>query len=262
MISPADAAGIVNRYLPEPEASLANGIMFGIPLRDHAFIMQIKQVGLIHLVVLSGMNITILAALIEALCSKFSRRISSVITILIVLFFTIFVGLQAPIIRATLTYTLTLVSIITGRVKMPLYLLFIAAVLSLLYKPEWIASISFQLSYGATVGLLLFRSPASPGKGITSYISEELRTSLAAQVFTVPIICYYFRQISLIGPVANILVSWTVAPIMILTAALAIAGSMSPPIATMVSYPLYGLTKAVTFVIAVLSRIPLASVSF
>src|SRR3990167_273064 len=60
-MNPTIFTSIINSYLPDPQAALLNGIIFGIPLRSSKiFYQQLQVVGLLHLVVLSGMNITIL----------------------------------------------------------------------------------------------------------------------------------------------------------------------------------------------------------
>src|SRR3989338_239661 len=92
---------IILTYLPEPQASLLMGILFGIDIqRNTPIYIQLKHVGLLHLVVLSGMNITLLGALVGTTARFFGRFMSSVISVLTIIFFIVFVGPKAPIIRA------------------------------------------------------------------------------------------------------------------------------------------------------------------
>ena len=134
--SPEIFTNVVNQYLPEPHASLLNGIIFGIPLKgDKTFYREIQAVGLLHIVVLSGTNITILAALITKLTSGFGKVISSVIIILSIVIFIAFVRPQAPIVRAGFMGVLTFVSILTGRKIIALYILFASALFTALFWP-------------------------------------------------------------------------------------------------------------------------------
>src|SRR3990172_9310850 len=98
MPTPDIFTSVINSYLPEPQASLLNGMLFGINLQtSKAFYEQLKIVGLLHIVVLSGINITLLASAISAGTSFFGRLTSSLITILIIIIFIAFVGAKAPI---------------------------------------------------------------------------------------------------------------------------------------------------------------------
>jgi len=85
-------SSVINNYLSEPQASLLNGIIFGVNLKTtKIFYEQLKIVGLLHIVVLSGMNITILAAIIGSITSFFGKQISILITILTIILFILFV---------------------------------------------------------------------------------------------------------------------------------------------------------------------------
>ena len=211
MVNPSFFTSIINNYLPEPQASLLNGILFGINLKPtKIFYEQLKIVGLLHIIVLSGMNITILAAIISSLTSFFSKRVSIMITILMIILFILFVGPKAPIIRAGLMGSLSLVAILTGRKNFVLYSLFLSLIFIAIVFPRWLTSISLFLSYGATFGIVFFGQ--TPSK---NWLIKELKITLSAQIFTVPIIFIYFKQISLIAPLSNVLVAPIIPPLMI-----------------------------------------------
>ena len=250
---------IINGYLPEPEASLLNGIIFGVNLKTTKdFYQQLKFVGLLHLVVLSGINITLLAAMISSITKYFSKLISTLITILVVILFVIFVGPKAPIIRAAFMGLLTHVAIITGRKNYSLYALFLSLVFIFIFWPEWLKTVSLQLSYGATLGIILFGQSQSNN----NYILKNLRLTLAAQVFTVPIIFFYFKQISLISPLANLLVAETIPPLMVFGFLTAILGKINYFLGYIPSLICYGILSYLVWVIETLAKIPFAFVQF
>jgi len=88
---------VINHYLPEPHASLLNGILFGINLKTtKEFYEQLKIVGLLHLVVLSGINITLLASIVTQTTQFFSKKVSILITILTIIFFLFFLLVFKP----------------------------------------------------------------------------------------------------------------------------------------------------------------------
>lgn len=268
--SPEIFTNIINRYLPEPHASLLNGIIFGIPLKgDKTFYREIQKVGLLHIVVLSGTNINIIAAMLAKVTSGFSKLTSYLTTILVIIIFIAFVRPQAPIIRAGFMSILTFVCIMTGRKSFALYILGISALCTALIWPEWITGISFQLSYGATLGLIVFSSKSKEESKqqtiftkIWSYCIEDFKTSMAAQVFTVPIIFLYFKQVSLIAPFANIGISWVIAPLMVFGFMTAFLGAIHPSLGVLFSYICYGLLSYIIFIIKSLAAIPYIFIQF
>ncbi|MFA6081350.1 MAG: ComEC/Rec2 family competence protein [Patescibacteria group bacterium] len=258
MITPLIFTNVINSYLPEPEASLLNGIIFGINIKTtKEFYQQLKVVGLLHLVVLSGINITLIAAIISSITKNFSKLISTMITILSIILFVIFVGPQAPIIRAAFMGILTHVAIITGRKNYTLYGLFLSVIFVLIFWPDWLRTVSMQLSYGATLGIILF----GQGKN-NNFIINNLRLTFAAQIFTIPIIFFYFKQVSLISPVANLLVAEIVPPLMVFGFLTAILGSINYFLGLVPAYICYGLLNYLVFVINILAKIPFNFFSF
>ncbi len=262
MPSPEIFTNIINAYLPEPDSSLVNGIIFGINLNHKtAFYDDIKRVGLLHIVVLSGMNISLMSGILSGIIYRFGKTVSILLNILTIIIFVAFVGIQAPILRAAIMAILTSVGLLLGRRTIAIYLLFISAIVMILINPEWLTSISFQLSFGATFGIILF-SKTSKNETFFDYCKTDLRTSLAAQVFTVPIIFMSFRQISFISPIANLLVAWTIAPIMIFGFLAAFLGKIHYVLGVFPAYVTFGLTHYLVVVIEVLARVPFAFVQF
>ncbi len=252
MFTPSVFTKVINSYLPEPQASLLNGIIFGIDLKTtKEFYQQLKIAGLLHLVVLSGINITLLAAMVSSITKYFSKVISTLITILTIISFVIFVGPKAPIIRAAFMGLLTHVAIITGRKNYTIYALFLSLIFILILWPNWVETISLQLSYAATLGIILFGQSQS-----NNYFLKNLRLTLAAQVFTVPIIFFYFKQVSLISPLANLLVAETIPPLMIFGFLTAILGKINYYFGYIPSLISYGILSYLVWVIETLAKIP------
>ncbi len=258
MPDPSIFTNIINSYLPEPHASLLNGILFGVNLKaGKVFYNQLKIVGLLHLVVLSGINITMLGSITASLTQSFSKRASILITILTIILFILFVGFQASIIRAGFMGMLTLVAILYGRKNLAVYSLFLSLIFIAVFWPKWLTTVSLQLSYGATLGIILFAQSSS-----RSELWRELKTSLAAQIFTVPIIFIYFKQISLIAPLSNLLVAFTIYPLMIFGFLTAILGKIHYLLGLIPSLICYGLLQYMVFVIEMLSKLPFVYFNF
>lgn len=217
---------------------------------------------------MSGTNITILGAIVSNLLSGFSKRVSYLLTILIIIIFVAFVKPQAPIVRAGFMGILTLVANVTGSKTIPIYILLLSGILTAIFWPSWIPTLSFQLSYAATLGLILFSKKHKPSKETTifgkvkNYVYEDFSTSLAAQVFTVPLIFIYFQQISLIAPFSNVLISWIIAPLMILGFLTSFLGSIHVALGIIPGYISYGMLTYVVLVIETLSKVPFAFIQF
>lgn len=260
--------GLVNRFYHEPYASLMNGILLGRPLYvTNTFYNELKEVGLIHIVVLSGMNITMLSAIVlTALAPLVGRPIATTITIGVIVVFIWFVGAEAPVVRAGIMGILALVGLLFGRKTLTLWLLFLSAGIMILVNPSWLTSISFQLSFGATLGIILFGTSEQQlqgtGKiiGFLRYFLDELRISLAAQVFTLPMIFWYFRQLSIIAPLTNIAVAWTITPIMIIGMISIGVGVLYEQAGYILSLLAVPLLYWIVFVVETAAQIPFASI--
>jgi len=261
------AVSLINSYFSEPHASLLNGILLGRKLFvTQSFYDELKEVGLIHIVVLSGMNITMLSAIIlNTVIPIVGRMIATVVTIVLICGFIYLVGAEAPVVRAGIMGILALIGILLGRKTLTLWLLFLSGLIMVLINAEWLTSISFQLSFAATLGIILFGSGEEANDKKTAvllnYLKEELRISLAAQVFTLPIIFWYFRQLSFISPIANILVAWMIAPIMILGMITIVLGTVSWQLGFVFSWMIYPLLGSIVWIVETLSKIPYASIT-
>ncbi|QQG44277.1 MAG: ComEC/Rec2 family competence protein [Candidatus Roizmanbacteria bacterium] len=244
---------VINNYIPEPQASLLNGILFGVPLsKSGRLYEQLKILGLLHIIVLSGLNITLLASFVSFLTAFFSKQLSLLITILTVILFIAFVGPQAPIVRAGFMGILTFVAILLGRRTIAIYSLLISILFIAVFWPAWLKSISLYLSYGATLGIILFAGSESK----TNFLIQDLRITLSAQLFTAPLILIYFKQFSLIAPLSNLFVSFIIPPLMMFGFATVILGKINFYLGLPFAYICYGLLTYIVLVGELLSKLP------
>jgi competence protein ComEC len=261
MPAPDIFTSVIDGYLPQPHAQLLNGIIFGTPISSSgAFYRDIQRVGLMHIVVLSGTNITILSAIIAASLRSLPKKLAVIITICCILIFVMFVKPQAPIVRAAIMGIISLIGILWERSPLPIYLLLLSAVLTAFFAPAWISTISFQLSYAATLGIILCGTKPSHSSRIPFW--AEIKPSLAAHLFTTPITFYYFRSISFIAPFSNLCVDFLVAPLMVMGFITAILGRFSLALGELPAYICYCILTYFVTVIRTLSLLPFAYVKF
>ncbi len=260
---------VINQVLPEPQASLLNGILFGVKTTLPRDLYQaLIATGTIHITALSGQNISILSRIICGLTLPLGRKISIWITVFSIVFFVWFVGFEPTIVRAAIMGSLSLLAVYFGRRNWSLLSLILAAGIMLLINLEWASTISFQLSFLATLGIILFAgTEAKPGKeGVLFEIKRELsinlRTTLAAQICTVPVVFVYFHQVSLISPLTNVLIGSLIAPIMLLGLMTGFLGWLFLPLGIVSGWFVWAPLSLLLFIVDMTSRIPFAAISF
>ncbi len=210
-------AARIDHLLPYPESALLSGILLGVQSSLPVNLKkELTATSTIHIVVVSGQNLTILAGFVMSLVTTFGRRKTLVITLLVIVLYSLLTGLGVPVIRAAVMVTLTYLAQLFGRQGAGSWVLFLTAAVMLLINPNWLLNISFQLSFLATLGVVVV-SPViiSRLKLVPEILREDLAVSLSAQLLTLPVIAFNFGQMSLIGLVVNSLILWTISPVMI-----------------------------------------------
>lgn len=213
----------VKKLLPEPQASLLSGILVGIRAQmPKELYLDLQKTGTIHMIALSGTNIAFLVNLLGGFFHFLGKKRAGIVSILGIVFFIIFVGPSASVVRAGLMASFQVFAMITGRKYYALWGLLASGLVMISISPKLIFHPGFQLSFAATLGLIVLGSSENKNrqKNLFSKVSWELlnsvRTTLAAQMFTVPIVLFHFYQVSIIAPVSNILTIWTIPYLMIL----------------------------------------------
>lgn len=227
---------IINLYkqtLPEPHASLLAGIVIGArgEIPDE-FKQALRNTGTSHVVVASGMNVTMMAAaLLAFLIPLVGRRRALWWSVGGVWAYVAIGGLEAPLIRAAIMATAAYSSQLVGRLNSAIRSVTIVFVIMLFVNPLWVNDIGFWLSFASTISLILFQSKVDRRlRFVPNILREGLSTSLAAQVGTTPILFIYFGQVSLIGPLVNALVLWIIPITMIVGSIAGLLGTMIPTI--------------------------------
>jgi competence protein ComEC len=209
----------VYRLFPDPEASLLAGILLGVDSGLPAPLQQaFKDTGTAHIIAISGFNIAVLAGVFVSLFSRLlGPRRGVLAAILGIAFYTFLVGADAAVVRAAVMGTLSLFAQQVGRRQQGLNTLAFVAALMALWNPLVLWDVGFQLSFFATLGLILYSQPfqataenlitrffpLSNAAGIAKILADYVLLTLAAQLTTLPIMAYQFKQISLVSFVAN-----------------------------------------------------------
>ena len=209
---------VVDLILPQPEAGLLQGILLGASKALPADTAEsFRLAGLTHILVVSGFNISILMQLILILAQKALRRqLALGIALAGITLFGLLVGFSAPVVRAWLMGALTIAALLAGRKAHALTSLAVASLIMTAYNPLTLWSISFQLSFAATLALIVVEPVISKtfealivkarAGNFWVILARLSTTTIAAQLLTLPLIWHYFGQISLVALVANLLV--------------------------------------------------------
>jgi competence protein ComEC len=249
----------INNYLPEPQSSLLSGMLLGNDQISKAFKTDLKDTGTLHIVVVSGQNVTIVAGFFMALAGLIRRQIAIIITFLAIFLYALLAGLEPPIIRAAIMGMIAYAGQFSGRQTWGFYSLAIAATFMLIFDPKLISSLSFILSFMATFGIIWL------GPILNSLIiripvfKEEVSTAISAYLFTLPIIAYNFSQVSIISILANILVSIVIIPIMILGFVTVFVGAIITPLGQLLAWLVYVPLTYFILVVENLAKLPFAS---
>ncbi|MGZ6270289.1 MAG: ComEC/Rec2 family competence protein, partial [Candidatus Limnocylindrales bacterium] len=272
----ADAA--LARVLPEPEAGLAAGILVGLRGRvDRALAADFTAAGVSHVVAISGWNIAIVAAVVAALLGRLGRRPRALATLGAIVAYTVIVGASASVLRAALMAGVVLLARESGRGSRAAVALAWAAALMLLADPTVASDAGFQLSTAATAGLIAWSRSLTvrlsvlggrlPSGSIPGWLTETLGVSLAAQAATLPIILLDFGRVSLVSPLANLVVVPLVPAVMaggalaLAAGGLALLAPMPSAVVAVIAFPGWLLLALLSALVRAAATVPFASLT-
>lgn len=254
----------LERLLPQDLATFLLGITLGSErLLSDEFDVAFKVTGTSHIVVASGYNVGILMAMVVRLVSRWGKYAVLVSAGLLVSLFVVVSGVEASLVRASLMAGIALLAVMGGRQKQAGYCLVIAGLIMLLINPWWLYEASFQLSFMATLSLIMFQ-PLIAGysdRVLPSWLSEMISSTVAAQVLVYPIIGVLFGTWSVVSLLTNTLVLWLIPWLMLGGFGLLVVSWVNQGLAQWLAYGIYPWLIYVRSAIVFTSKLPLASIS-
>ena len=209
----------IYRIFSDPESSLLAGILLGVDTGLTQELQQaFKDTGTAHIIAISGFNISIIAGLFFLFFSRFfGPRWGSALAVIGIVFYTVLVGGSAAVVRAAIMGSLALFARQIGRRQFAINTLLAVAMFMCLWNPLYVWDVGFQLSFFATLGLILYAEPfsqfasnilnryfpLSTVERIIQPLSDFVLLTFAAQLTTIPIMAYHFQRISLVSFIAN-----------------------------------------------------------
>ena len=225
-----NVSAILDKNLPQNLAYLANSLVLGGHYYDlnQELLAAFSFTGLIHILSVSGSHIALLSALSYGFLKLLglAKRKALYVVMLILMAYALVVGFNPPVVRSLLMGLLLAFGLIEGRLYQARQALHLCGIGLLLYDPFLLFDVSFQLSFGATYGIILFLKPLYQLLGtVPSILRAPLSLCLSAQLLIIPLQLYYFHYVSLVSLLAAILVA-PILDLVILLVLLGLLGSI------------------------------------
>ena len=205
----------IGHNLEGPQKVLAQALALGGHYSElgEEQMKDFSYTGLIHILSISGSHIALLLALVYGLgrLIKLRKRTCLILGIIVACIYCGIVGGDAPVLRATMMSILMCIAYVKGRLYQAKQALCICAILCLVYDPFSIFDVSFQLSFGATYGLLIWGTILYERiQWLPRWLKMPLVLCVSAQLLILPLQLYYFHYIS----IASLLAACIVAPLL------------------------------------------------
>ena len=179
--------------------------------------VAMQETGLAHIFAVSGLHCAFLVTLLSLLIPPTHRRTLCAVASAVLVFYMLLTGLSPSVARACVMQLFLLSAPLFRRGSDPLTSLAAALTVILLVNPYAVGSVSLQLSFAATLGMVLlsgrlyksftgwYRGRNRAVRAALSFLAANLAATLGALVFTAPLTAYYFNILSLVAPLAGLL---------------------------------------------------------
>ncbi|KKQ19704.1 MAG: internalization-related competence protein ComEC/Rec2 protein, partial [Candidatus Nomurabacteria bacterium GW2011_GWC2_36_9] len=256
----------INKVIPMPESDLANGLILGARGGfDEDTKQEFIDTGTIHIIALSGYNVSIVADnVMKAFSLILSQTIAIVCGMVVILLFIIMTGASATAVRAGVMATIMLLGRMTGRKYLAGRALVIAGLMMVAYDPRILVDMSFELSFIATWGVL-FITPKTLNwfkfLPLRFGFREMVASTVAATIAVLPILLHLTGVLSLVSLPANFLILLLIPTAMLFIFITGISGFITPILSIVFGYITYLILLYMLSVIHFFGTLSFASVS-
>ena len=199
------------KVIPEPHAAFMGGLTVGAKRAIGAELLEdFRKTGIIHIVVLSGYNISLVADTIMRALAFLPRVFGMSLGILGIVLFAIMTGASATVVRASLMALLVILARTTGRIYEITWALFLTGFFMVLHNPKILRfDAGFQLSFLATFAII-YLAPHIEKK--LHFVPKKFQfreiasATLATQIFVLPLLLYKMGMFSAVALPVNLLV--------------------------------------------------------
>ena len=212
--------------LSDPELSLAASYLFGrSDMLPDSLSEAIRNVGLSHIVAVSGFHLGLVLTFSRKVFGKLSRFATLWSGVLLSLLFGALTGFGASMSRATVASLFSLVTWYFGRKLHPVRAICYTATIMLAIKPSWFLDLGWQFSFLAYAGIVIFAPVVTRyfyGDAKPNLLAASIIQSISAQLLCLPITLYNFGKVALLGIFLNLIISPILGSTMLFSALAAI----------------------------------------
>ncbi len=232
--------------LGERQGNLLASLVLGSRAAQLDFDLQeaFREVGLAHVLAASGFHVSLLVGVVFVLTRRLPVRLQQGILLAVLGIYLTLTGFTPSVLRAAVMGAAAMLVLteprLEGKVRLnPLGTLLVAAVLLLLYQPLWITDLGFQLSFAATLGLLVGAGPiGSRLDFLPPAVATALAVPLAAQIWTLPLQVAIFGRIPTYSLLANPLLLILLVPLLVAGFGVAFVALLWPGLGSLLARPL------------------------
>ena len=244
---------------------------------DGGDVTAFNRSGLAHLLVVSGLHVSMLLQALTRLIGRGRRWLYAALTLPLLFLFVLMVGATPSAVRAAVMSSLLVLGPLLGRDTDPPTALCAALLLLLLQNPWALASVSLQLSFASVAGILLCSDPlldrlmrravprrarsCRPAAGAFRLVWGSVSVTLGAMAFTTPLIAFWFGTVPLIAPLSNLLVLWAGKYVFLGGLLCGLLGLAWPGLAALPAWIVEGLGRYVLWTARTLAALPFAAVA-
>lgn len=236
--------------------------------------VAMQETGLAHIFAVSGLHCAFLVTLLSLLIPPTHRRTLCAVVSAVLVFYMLLTGLSPSVARACVMQLFLLSAPLFRRGSDPLTSLAAALTVILLVNPYAVGSVSLQLSFAATLGMVLlsgrlyksftgwYRGRNRAVRAALSFLAANLAATLGALVFTAPLTAYYFNILSLVAPLAGLLAVPAAGYAFMSAFVSALLGLVWTPLGHLAGYVPLLLVKYILWVAHLLLAVPYHAVYF
>ena len=268
----------IARAIPEPAASLAQGVVLGIRYNIPQSVKDdFARTGTAHLLAISGLHLSILAGILLSLGIRLfgkKRHIYIWLALGVIWLYAIITGLHPPVVRGAIMASLFLSAELLGRQRTAITSLAFAAAIMVAIDPLILWDAAFQLSFLGMAGLIFIAPPLmslgrrivdktvgeeGAGASMAIIVTDSFSVTLAATLAVWPVVAHYFGIVSLVGPLATFLALPALPALIVLGAAGGIVGLVLLPIAQGIGWLAWLFASYMLLIVKGLAALPVSS---
>lgn len=243
--------------LPAGDAALFGGLVIG-DRSGHTpeMISRYAESGLSHVMVVSGLNVSLLLLGVRPLLERMSSRARWAATLVLLAWFLSLTRAEPSILRAATMAGLTATAILRGGDRAGWRMLWVAVLLLLLHDPALAQSLGFWLSVGATGGVCVLGMRIADGLGALGPVSGPLGITLGAQIGVLPPMLLLMGSVPLWSVPANLAAVPVASAVKIYGLPAAALSGMVPAFAEVLMFPVRAAVRWIDIVATVAAAAP------